>query len=117
MATSPKLQQTERVFALARKKRLMADPDFASGYAAGGAMKPVEWKRGFPSPHRGFRTVKETAVKPLGRPVRDPVTICPRCYDLPHRRPKRGACKCGEVFGTLPPDPIPEHDYSKVIPR
>lgn len=29
--------------------------------------------------------------------------FCPDCYDLPHRRPEQGPCKCGHLRAELPP--------------
>ena len=29
--------------------------------------------------------------------------FCPMCYDLPHRRPTRRPCDCGEMREELPP--------------
>lgn len=28
----------------------------------------------------------------------EPTKICGRCYDLPHRRPVKGPCRCGEHY-------------------
>ena len=44
-------------------------------------------------------------MKKLGRPRRGKRygNHCVECFGMAHRRPKAGACACGEIYTPLPP--------------